>query len=129
MPISSKVLLSIDDDETISALIQNTLQITTGWTVITANSGQEGLCKAAAQPLDAILLDLEMPQLDGIETLYILRRNPVTLYIPVIFLTSSYQRIAPLAQTQLGFSGIIAKPFEPVMLANQIATILGWDEL
>ncbi len=127
MSISTKVLLSIDDDAIISALIQTTLQITAGWTVITANSGQDGLRKATAQPLDAILLDVEMPKLNGIETLYALRSNPVTLYIPVVFLTSSYEQITPLSQTQLGFSGTIKKPFEPLMLANQIATVLGWS--
>ena len=129
MSTSPKVLLSIDDDKTVLAIIQMTLQITAGWTVITANSGHDGLHKAEAQPLDAILLDVEMPKLDGIETLYALRMNPVTLNIPVIFLTSALERISPLRQTELNISGVIAKPFDSSMLAKQITTVLGWSKL
>ncbi len=128
MSTSPKVLLSIDDDKTVLAIIQMTLQITAGWTVITANSGHDGLHKAEVQPLDAILLDVEMPKLDGIETLYALRMNPVTLNIPVIFLTSALERISPLRQTELNISGVIAKPFDSSMLAKQITTVLGWSK-
>lgn len=128
MSPSTRVLLSIDDDETLSFIIQTTLKLTVGWTVITANSGHDGLRKAVTQPLDAILLDVEMPELDGVETLYALRMNPATLYIPVVFLTGSHERITSLSQRHLGINGIIDKPFDPMLLASQIAIILGWSE-
>ena len=115
---TSKVLLSIDDDEIVLAIIKTTLRIT---------SGQDGLCKAITQPLDAILLDVDMPNFNGIETLHALRINPVTLNIPVIFLTSSYERIATLSPTQLGFSGVLNKPFDPLILAKKITTVLEWS--
>ncbi len=129
MSTSTKVLLSIDDDEMVLEIIKTTLQITAGWTVITAKSGQDGLHKAITQPLDAILLDMDMPNFNGIETLHTLRINPVTLHIPVIFLTSSCERITTLSPPQLGFSGVINKPFDPRMLANKITTVLGWSQL
>lgn len=101
--------------------------MTTGWRVLTATSGEDGLIKAQNNRLDAIILDAQMPNMDGIATLHQLRKHPETQRIPVVFLTATPQRIAYIQEEDLGVRGILAKPFDPITLAHQVANTLGWQ--
>ena len=65
----TKRILVIDDEELIQEVIQGSLEDVGGWEVLLARSGREGLLIAASQRLDAILLDVSMPEMDGVETL------------------------------------------------------------
>ncbi len=123
----TKTLLSIDDEESILFIIQAGLSMTTGWRVLTATSGEDGLIKAQNNRLDAIILDAQMPNMDGIATLHQLRKHPETQRIPVVFLTATPQRIAYIQEEDLGVRGILAKPFDPITLAHQVANTLGWQ--
>jgi CheY-like chemotaxis protein len=94
------------------------------WDVVTASSGAEGLLRAAEEQPDAILLDVMMPDLDGVATLGRLQADPATCHIPVIFLTAK-------AQPDLGEIGavsVIPKPFDPMRLSSQVARTLGWAD-
>lgn len=124
--LPQKTLLSIDDDENILLVIQASLQLTPGWVVLTANSGQQGLETAQNNCLDAILLDGQMPDIDGIATLQRLRAHPKTQHIPVIFLTATPNMIEPLQTAELGVRAILTKPFEPIALSHQVALALDW---
>jgi len=120
-----KRILIIDDEEGILGLVRATLEAPGGWRVLTALSGKEGLACAGAKRPDAILLDVMMPHLDGPSTLRQLRANPATRSIPVILLTAR----VPCADRRLAgldVQGIISKPFDPLRLAAQISTLLGW---
>ena len=86
-----KRLLLIDDEPTLRRITQLTLEKLAQWEVLTASSGQEGLRKAKTEQPDAILLDLMIPGMDGLETLVELRRDPSTQGIPVILLTAKVQ--------------------------------------
>ena len=93
-----------------------------------ASSGVEAQAYARADPPDAILLDVMMPGVDGPATLTALRADPSTRDIPVIFLTA---KLAPQDQGEwgpLGLAGVIAKPFDPMRLADDMARLLGWQE-
>lgn len=116
----------VDDEEMIRKVAEVSLTKIGGWEVLTAGSGEEGLRKAAAERPDAILLDVMMPGLDGPGTFERLRADPVTADIPVVFFTAK-ARISDHQQLRdLGVAGIVVKPFDPILLASQLAEILGW---
>jgi CheY-like chemotaxis protein len=125
--MTQKRILLIDDEVNLVLVIQVCLQKLGGWTVIVAESGAEGLRKAQAQQPDAILLDVMMPDLDGLAVLERLRANPSTQDIPVILLTAKMQSVHQNEYAQLDIAGVLAKPFNPIELASQVATLLGWQ--
>ncbi|MEW6499331.1 MAG: response regulator, partial [Cyanobacteriota bacterium] len=77
--------------------------------------------------LDAILLDVMMPDWDGVTTFQQLQANPATQHIPVLLLTAKMQAADKRRFAQLGVTAAIAKPFDPMTLADQVAKSLGWD--
>lgn len=126
MPVTIKHVLIIDDEEDIREVAELTLQTMGGWEVTTAASGIEGLTIARAQQPDAILLDMMMPDLDGIATLTLLRATPETQHIPVILITAKEKNVDRTRLAELGVTTIIGKPFDPMTLAEQVANNLGW---
>lgn len=122
-----KRILLIDDQADIRQVVQLSLQIVAGWQVISCNTGLEGVALAQQEKWDVILLDLMMPDLDGVATFHLLQDCDKSQHIPVILLTADLAPAKMLDLKSLGFSGIITKPFEPILLANQIALILLWD--
>lgn len=123
----TKKILIIDNEAAIQEVTQICLQTVAGWLVIAADSGQEGLEKAAQEQPDAILLDVMMPDMDGLTTFQKLQENPATCTIPVLLLTAKVQATDRQRYAELGIREAIAKPFSPLELANQIATALGWS--
>jgi len=126
--VQPKRLLVIDDEDDIRDVASVTLELTRGWLVETANGGAAGIkCAGSFRP-DAILLDVMMPDLDGPATFRVLQSRDDTRDIPVIFLTAKVQPADLREFTQLGVRGVIAKPFDPLKLAAQIADLLDWKE-
>ena len=123
----SKKILVVDDDEAIREVIKSCLEELAGWEVLLADSGLEGLRIAKSEPLDAILLDISMPEMNGIEMLQKLHENLPTREIPVFLLTArilSGDRQPFLQLPQV--VGIIVKPFNAIQLVEQVAQSLGW---
>jgi CheY-like chemotaxis protein len=125
--IEDKSVLLIDDEEAIQEVVQMGIEIEVGWQVSIASSGMTGIALAEAEQPDAILLDVMMPELDGVATLSLLKANPKTQSIPVIFLTAKIQAVDRDRIQTLGVEGIITKPFNSMTLASQIAKILQWN--
>jgi CheY-like chemotaxis protein len=124
--MSQKHILLIDDEKHISTVVKTCLVTLGGWVVLTADSGKEGLLKARQEQPDAILLDIMMPDMNGITLLQELRKEPKTQNIPVLLLTAKAQMSDRDEYTHLDIAGVITKPFEPLKLAEQIAEVLGW---
>jgi CheY-like chemotaxis protein len=122
-----KRILIIDDEYDIRAVAQLALKTVGGWEVETAASGQEGIERAIAQQPDAILLDVMMPEMDGIATLQALQANPATRSIPVIFLTAKAQASDQRRFADLGVTAVMIKPFKATKLPSQIAAALHWS--
>lgn len=121
-----KRVLVVDDEPDIQAIIQGCLEDIAGWEVLTANSGEQGLQIAATEQLDGILMDVSMPEMGGVEVLQKLQENANTQTIPVAFLTA---KTLPDEQKQfanLGIVGLIVKPFDPMTLVEQVASVFGW---
>ena len=87
--MSSKRILIIDDEADIREVAKLSLTLTKQWDVLTASSGKEGGNMASEFQPDAILLDLIMPQLGGLDTLKLLKEDSTTADIPVLLLTAT----------------------------------------
>lgn len=121
-----KRVLVIDDEINLCTVIQACLENLGGWETLVALSAKEGLAIAQNQQLDAILLDVMMPDMDGITMFRELQKNSVTKAIPVILFTAKVQSTDLEQFAKLGVAGVIAKPFDPMTLAEQVASTLGW---
>jgi len=121
-------VLLIDDEDDIREVAALSLEMTEGWTVTTASGGAAGIVQAETCMPDAILLDVMMPGLAGPATLRILQSNTTTASIPVLFLTAKVQATDRQKFMEFGVDGIIAKPFDPLTLGQQIRDALQWNE-
>ncbi|QLE57371.1 response regulator [Nostoc sp. TCL26-01] len=124
--MTTKRILVVDDEALMQEVVQACLEEIAGWEVITASSGQEALAKAAREQPDAIILDVMMPGMDGIEFMQRLKADSNIQSIPVILLTAKLDFTEPARLRMLGVAGAIAKPFDPILLVEQIAAYLGW---
>ena len=120
-------ILIIDDEADIREVASLSLELVAGWQVTTAGSGAEGLAAAPRERPDAILLDVMMPGMDGPRTFEMLRGSKELSGIPVVFLTAKVQAMEQRGLTAIGAAGILAKPFNPLTLAEDLSRILGWD--
>lgn len=125
--MTAKRILVIDNEQYIREVAQICLETVAGWEVLTANSGSEGIVLAEAIVPDVILLDVMMPEMDGLTTFQNLQANPATQNIPVILLTAKVQASDLRRYAEMGMLGAIAKPFNPLQLAGQVAESLGWS--
>lgn len=115
-----KQVLVVDDDRNIREVVSMCLHKLKGWNVLTAASGQEGLNDVQTNIPDVIILDVMMPEMDGLAFLRQLRSNPNTKQIPVILLTANRYLPDKSLLTELGVVETISKPFLPVNLVRQI---------
>ena len=123
--LSHRILI-IDDEDDIREVAALSLESVAGWEVATANSGAQGVTRAAEFKPEAILLDVMMPGRDGPTTFRALRSNPATSHIPVLLLTAKVQSNDQRRFADLGVEAVLFKPFDPMTLSTQIAEVLGW---
>lgn len=115
-----KRVLVVDDDRSIREVVSMCLHKLKGWDVLTAASGQEGLNGIHINNPDVIVLDVMMPEMDGIAFLRHLRSNDTTKQIPVVLLTANRYLPDKHLLTELGVVEIVTKPFLPFNLVRQI---------
>lgn len=119
-----KRVLLVDDEPDIRMIAAISLERLGGWEVVAVGSGREALLEARARPPDLILLDVMMPDMDGTMTYRELKQQPETAGIPVIFLTAKVQPQEVARYIELGASGVIRKPFDPLTLPEKIRAIV-----
>ncbi len=122
----NKQVLIVDDEDSLRELIQACLEDLGGWATRTAESGKEGLKIAQTEAIDAIVLDVSMPNMDGFAVCEQLQSNPVTQSIPVILLTAKVLSSDRDRFAKMQIAGVISKPFDPITISAEIAKILGW---
>ncbi|MFZ0964580.1 MAG: response regulator [Terriglobia bacterium] len=125
--MSTRRVLIIDDEDDIREVAQISLEMIAGWKVLAASSGPAGLEIAQAEQPDAILLDVMMPGMDGPTTFQKLQADPAIRHIPVILLTAKLQPTDRKRFAELGVAGVLAKPFDPLKLADQVMEVLNWS--
>ncbi|WP_224242333.1 response regulator [Hyalangium gracile] len=121
-----KVLL-VDDEDDIRTIGQLSLSRVGGWQTVLAASGTEAVTKAASEQPDLILLDVQMPGLDGPTTFGKLRAQEATANLPIIFMTAKIQKQEVARYLELGAIGVIGKPFDPLTLPSEIKRLLPSD--
>jgi len=126
--MTEKRILIIDDEESIQTVVEFGLKMTAGWEVISASSGNEGISRAQTEQPDMILLDVMMPEMDGLATFQALQLDDQTRSIPVILLTVKAQASEKRLFNDTGVNGVITKPFNALELAQQICKVLNWTE-
>jgi len=122
--MSQKHILLVDDEDDIREVATISFETIAGWRVSSASSGSEGLAKAIAERPDLILLDVMMPGMDGPATFARLQADPATQEIPVILLTAKTQGADLRQFEELGVTGVLTKPFDPMTLPTQVTDIL-----
>jgi len=118
-------ILYVDDEADIREVAQMALELDPDFDVRTCASGREAITEAEAWQPDLILLDVMMPGMDGPTVFARLRDAPETAAIPVVFITARTQTNEVQAFRDLGARGVLAKPFDPMMLAAQVRALLG----
>ncbi|MDQ7773330.1 MAG: response regulator [Elusimicrobiales bacterium] len=118
-------ILLIDDDRDFSGLAASHFS-RQGHAVTLAGGGREGLEKAASARPDIVLLDIMMPDMNGIEVLRELNSDPDTSDIPVIILTGKYidPGMGDMFGQERNFRGVVAKPVDFAMLQRKIEELL-----
>jgi CheY-like chemotaxis protein len=127
LPETMRKILIIDDEDDIRTVAALSLETLTGWEVLTATSGSEGILRAMESQPDAILLDVMMPEMDGPTTFLRMQAEPQTRNIPVLLLTAKVQGADQRRFADMGVAAVLSKPFDPLTLGTQIAAALGWE--
>lgn len=125
--MKSKQVLIIDDEKGIRDVLAMCLREFAGWDVVTADSGLTGLAELTRAKPDAILLDVVMPEMDGLTFLHQMQANPDYEAVPVVLLTAKVSLTVSSQLLSMGVVGAISKPFNPLLLSDQLATLLHWD--
>lgn len=117
-------ILVVEDQLDIQKLIKMSLRLKGVKEVSIAADGEECLEVVKQVKPELILLDVSMPKLDGYETCRLLKANPETRSIPVIFLSAKTQADEKEMGLRAGAQGYLSKPFDPTTLYSQIVEIL-----
>lgn len=119
----AKRILAVDDEKHILRLVQINLE-KAGYDVVTASNGREALEAVAAQKPALIVMDVMMPEMDGLEALQKLKDDPATADIPVVMLTAKAQDADVFQGWQSGADLYLTKPFNPIELLTFVRRIL-----
>ena len=103
------LILIVEDNERNLKLVRDVLQVK-GFTTIEAGTAEIGIELATERKPDLILMDIQLPGMNGIDALKVLRANPDTAAIPVVAVTASVMQQDRTLITQAGFDGYIGKP-------------------
>lgn len=119
----TKKVLAVDDSPSVRKLVEYSLK-RGGFLVTTAQDGQEALEIIVKEQFDAVILDVNMPRLDGFELLRRIRANDSIASVPVIMLTTEGHEMDKEQAKKLGATAYIVKPFKPTALLELISGIL-----
>jgi DNA-binding response OmpR family regulator len=117
-------ILVIEDDPDIALSLRLKLERDGGFAVVTAHDGATGLRQAVDRPPDLILLDVNLPGMDGFEVCRHLRKDPATAQTPVIMLTARIGESDRVAGLDLGADDYITKPFSPKEALARVRAVL-----
>lgn len=120
------IILVVDDDKTNLTLAQKILL--PEYRIAATNSGMAALKYLENNQPDLILLDINMPEMDGFEVLEQIRKQEKTLSIPIIFLTADNQTETEIKCFQMGAMDFVSKPFVPDILLSRVAKTIELDQ-
>ncbi|HEY2951577.1 MAG TPA: response regulator [Verrucomicrobiae bacterium] len=116
-------MLVVDDEPDAVELIRVNL-CAAGYDVVTAGDGREALRQARTASPTLIILDLMLPEVDGLEVCKLLRRDPATKAIPIVMLTARASEVDRVLGLELGADDYVTKPFSPRELVLRVKALL-----
>jgi two-component system chemotaxis response regulator CheY len=127
MPPKETRFLIVDDMSTMRKIVRTILNQLGYTNIEEAENGKEALAKLRAGNFDFVLLDWNMPEMDGYETLKQIRADEKLKHIPVIMVTAEAKKENVLAAIQAGANNYVVKPFTPETLKEKIEKV--WTAL
>src|SRR5271169_5210196 len=127
--MKTKILVVDDEPEAVELLEFNLTQA--GYAVVAAGDGAEALKKARSTLPNLVVLDLMLPEIDGLEVCKMLRRDPATAAIPIIMLTAKAAEVDRIVGLELGADDYVTKPFssrELVLRINKVFRRTQFDQ-
>ena len=122
MTSAGRTVVLVDDAADVRMLLQVLLELD-GFAVTATADGPAGLAAVRAERPDVVLLDVQLPGMDGTEVLRQLRADPPTADLPVVLLTGSPEQDTA-ALLGLGATGVVRKPFDPDTVVAQLTALL-----
>ncbi|MSQ49461.1 MAG: diguanylate cyclase [Betaproteobacteria bacterium] len=123
--IAEKVNILLVDDQPENLLALEAVLGDLGQNLVKAHSGKEALREVLARKFALILLDVQMPEMDGYETAALIREHPARHHVPIIFLTAVYKADAHLMQGyDAGAVDYLLKPLDPTILKSKVAVFI-----
>lgn len=119
---SARKILIVEDEKDILQLVKLYLD-KEGYRTITAATGSEGLRQARAEKPDLVVLDLMLPEIDGLEVCKRLRSAPETAMLPIIMLTAKAEESDTVIGLELGADDYVTKPFSPKTLVARVKAL------
>jgi two-component system, chemotaxis family, chemotaxis protein CheY len=119
----AKVIMTVDDSSSVRQMVAFTLR-EAGYNVLEASDGQDALTKIGGNPINMLITDLNMPNMDGISLIKNVRSNPATKFIPIIMLTTESQANKKMEGKAAGATGWIVKPFQQEQLLGVVQKVL-----
>jgi two-component system, cell cycle response regulator DivK len=126
--MSEATILVVEDNERNLKLVRDVLQFA-GYDVVAASSAEQGVAMAVACPPDLVLMDLQLPGMDGAEALRQLRRSPRTRAVPVVAVTAFAMKDDRERAMEAGFDGYLEKPISVHSLPAQVRSFLPPQEV
>jgi two-component system, cell cycle response regulator DivK len=117
------VILVVEDNERNLKLVRDVLEYG-GYDVRVARTAEDGIALAVKEPPDLVLMDLQLPGIDGVEALRRLRENPRTADIPVVAVTAQAMKQDRERALEAGFNGYIEKPISVRAFPDQVRSFL-----
>ncbi|TMH35510.1 MAG: response regulator [Betaproteobacteria bacterium] len=118
------LVLIVEDNERNLKLVRDVLQVK-GYTTLEAGTAEEGIKLAGERKPDLILMDIQLPGMNGIDALKVLRSDPATAKIPVVAVTASVMQQDRKLITEAGFDGYVGKPISIKEFLGAVQTALG----
>ena len=122
-----KRVFIVDDEPDVVELIETVLELE-GYSVSSETNGRQALTRILEDPPDLVILDLMMPDLDGMELLKLLRAQPQGAGIPVVIVSARTSQLDQIGSLQLGANAYICKPFSNRDLLAQVEQLIGLPE-
>lgn len=125
--MSNETILTVDDEDMILQIITDILT-TKGYEVVTASNGKEALRKSRKCSPDLIVMDIMMPDIDGPEAVKLLKKDPATRDIPILFLSGIVLKESGKTEQEINVGGefytALAKPFDADELLDAVHKLL-----
>jgi DNA-binding response OmpR family regulator len=115
-------VLVVEDDPDIAQLVSHYLE-KAGFSTEVTSSGRDALASVAARPPDVLVLDLMLPQVDGLEICRVVRGNAATANVPIIMLTARAEESDRIVGLEIGADDYLAKPFSPGELVARVRAL------